>query len=64
MNKILLLLIALNALLLSETITNETSETMLCQVNYPAIYEEELIHDIEQRVKVKEQEEFTFLLQP
>lgn len=64
MKQIILLLIVFNTLLLSEKITNETSEPMLCQINYPALYERELIHNIEQRVMVQEKEEFTLLLQP
>ncbi|MFT7859672.1 MAG: hypothetical protein ABXS93_01920 [Sulfurimonas sp.] len=64
MKQILFLLILFNTLLLSETITNETSEPMLCQVNYPAIFEKELVHNIEQRVMVQKKEEFSLVLQP
>lgn len=64
MKQIIFLLVVLNTILTAEKITNTTKEPMLCQINYPAIYEKELIHNIEQRVMIQEREEYSFLLEP
>lgn len=44
------------SLIHAEEILNDTKEEMLCIEHYPAIYEQEMIHNIKQRVKTKEQE--------
>lgn len=64
MKRIIFLLSTLSSIVFSQQITNDTNETMLCQINYPALYEKEMIHNIEQRVMVQTQEEFTTLLEP
>ncbi|WP_310441979.1 hypothetical protein [Sulfurimonas sp.] len=54
-----------NTLLFSEDeIINDTDKQMLCVVSYPAKYEQEIIHGIDQRVQVQKEDSFTTILQP
>lgn len=63
--KYLLLLLTLFSLGFSnQTITNETNEPMQCIVSYPAVYEQELIHGIKQRIQTQKEESFTKILKP
>ncbi|WP_321779493.1 hypothetical protein [Sulfurimonas sp.] len=63
--KYLLLLFALSAMIFADdTIVNDTNEPMLCRVSYPAVFEQEVIHGIQQRIQVEKQESFMKILKP
>ncbi|MEJ2413904.1 MAG: hypothetical protein P8Y22_01280 [Sulfurimonas sp.] len=62
MKQIVLIFIFLGSLLPAQEIINNTTEPMICKANYPAIYETEIIHNIEQRVMVQKQDDFVMKL--
>lgn len=64
MKHLLLLLLFMLCLYSSDEITNETSKAMLCNINYQAKYELEVIHGIKQRVQTQQEKSNIVILQP
>ena len=65
MRFIVICTLLIQSLLFAEDqIVNETKEAMLCTLSYPAKYEMQLIHGINQRVQTQEQKYSTQILMP
>ena len=61
---VLVLSLLLAATHASQIISNETTKPMLCEVNYNAEYNDEIIHGIKQRVKLREENAYVKILLP
>ena len=64
MNKITLVALVTLSQLSAQNIKNETNQNMLCHTNDRAIYEQEIIHGIKQRVQVTKASVKTEVLKP